>query len=69
MRTDGTPRMSRSGDISTQGVPLSRSAASTSGLSHSGGVRIMPSGRSASTMRSICWRRSGASLCSDSTTR
>jgi len=54
MRTLGKPLISRAGDTSTHGVWLSRKAFSTWRLSHNGGVRIIPSGRSAETMRCTC---------------
>ena len=48
------PWPSPAGEISTHGVRLARSVSRMTGLSHSGGVRIMPSGRSAASMDSIC---------------
>jgi len=69
MRTLGMSLRCLAGDTSTVGVPLSCSALSTCGLSHSGGVRIMPSGRSVDTMRCTCSPRSCASLSIDSTTK
>ena len=63
------PWPSPAGEISTQGVRLARSVSRMAGLSHSGGVRIMPSGRSAASMASICACTSTPFSCSDSTTR